>query len=244
MALLNLGNPNAVLRVEAYNLLAALCSSFNLSVQTSLWETSGLCIPKNTNNFIVSLSKKLAINNSNMTLEFLMEALHGIEKIKANLPGKQLSLNYITHWLPNLRLFCVPSNKPDYATNLEKAKEIIHLLTEFTIRETSVPLFLSAFSLLTNTHHYFHTHKMTGPAIQSQVWEVIGGVPEILDLVIDCLLERANDKKTGGISSTALSVIGDIFVSMASQNPRLVSGKIIAGLMKVSAVVCVVWGGG
>lgn len=138
MALLNLGNPNPVLRVEAYNLLAALCSSFNLSVQTSLWETSGLCIPKNTNNFIVSLSKKLATNNSSMTLEFLMEALHGIEKIKANLPGKQLSLNYITHWLPNLRLFCVPSNKPDYATNVEKTKEIIHLLTEFTIRETSV----------------------------------------------------------------------------------------------------------
>jgi len=63
MALLNLGNPNAVLRVEAYNLLAALCSSFNFSVQTALWETSGLCIPKNTNNFIVSLSKRLRQTN-------------------------------------------------------------------------------------------------------------------------------------------------------------------------------------
>lgn len=154
MALLNMGNPNAVLRVESYNLLAALCSSFNFSVQTALWETSGLCIPKNTNNFIVSLSKRLAANESHMTLEFLTEALHGIEKIKANLPGKQLSLNYITHWLPNLRLFCIPSNKPDYSANLEKTKEIIHLLTDFTIRETSVGC-TSSPSIISLTHFHF-----------------------------------------------------------------------------------------
>lgn len=74
---------------------------------------------------------------------------------------------------------------------------------------------------------------MTGPAIQTQVWEVIGSVPELLDVVIDCLFERATDKKAGGLASTALNVIGDIFVSMSAENPRLVSGKLIARLMNV-----------
>ena len=41
MALLNLGNSNHLLRVEAYGLLAALASSFNLSVQLDLWEVEG-----------------------------------------------------------------------------------------------------------------------------------------------------------------------------------------------------------
>eukprot|EP01087_Luapelamoeba_hula_P001442 TRINITY_DN1115_c0_g1_i1.p1 TRINITY_DN1115_c0_g1~~TRINITY_DN1115_c0_g1_i1.p1 ORF type:complete len:2561 (-),score=353.59 TRINITY_DN1115_c0_g1_i1:117-7799(-) len=211
MALLNLGNTNAELRVEAYNLLAALCSSFNLSVQSSLYETSGLCIPRNTSTFIESLSRKLAETSCNMTLEFLQEALHGIEKIKANLPGKQLSLNYITYWLPNLRLYVRPSPHPDALANMEKTRSIVTQFIEFTIRETS----------------------MTGPAIQAKVWEVIGQVPEVLDTVIDCLLERANDKKQGGPGSTSLFVIGDIFVSLASQNARLVAGKLLSKLLHV-----------
>jgi hypothetical protein len=75
--------------------------------------------------------------------------------------------------------------------------------------------------------------KMTGPTIQAKVWEVIGLDPDMFDLVIECLLERANDKKQGGLGSTSLNVIGDIFVSLATQNPRLVSGKLIAKLMGV-----------
>jgi neurofibromin 1 len=209
MALLNLGNTNAALRVEAYNLLASLCASFNLSVQMNLWETSGLSIPKNTNSFIVGLSKKLARTEGHMTLEFLIEALHGIEKIKANLPGKQLCLNYITHWLPNLRNFCLLTDKPESALNIDKTTQIIVMLMDFTIKETS----------------------MTGPAIQTKVWEVIGAVPELLDLVIEVLLARAFDRKQGGSGSTALSVIADVFVSMATRNARLVAGKLVARLL-------------
>jgi hypothetical protein len=221
MALLNLGNLNAVLRVESYNLLASLCASFNLSVQMSLWETSGLCIPKNTNGFIEGLSKRLASNETHMTLEFLMEALHGIEKIKANLPGKQLCLNYITYWIPNLRHFCLPTDRPDSAANIEKTTQIIQSLMEFTIRET----------------------PMMGPAIQTKVWEVIGTVPELLDLVIECLLSRAISDKKLNKDTTALSVIGDIFVSMAYRNPRLVSGKVIARILKLLAQTQGVKGG-
>jgi len=197
--------------MEAYNLLASLCASFNLSVQMNLWETSGLCIPKNTNSFIVGLSKKLARTEENMTIEFLMEALHGIEKIKANLPGKQLCLNYITHWLPNLRHFCLLTDKPESALNIEKTKQIVAMLMDFTIKETS----------------------MTGPAIQNRVWEVIGSVPELLDVVIEVLLARGFDRKQGGPGSTALSVIADIFVSMATRNTRFVAGKLIAHLLRL-----------
>ncbi len=77
------------------------------------------------------------------------------------------------------------------------------------------------------------TTQMTGPAIQTKVWEVVGSVPELLDLVIDSLLARAYDRKQGGLGSTALSVITDIFVSMATRNSRLVSGKVIAKLIRV-----------
>lgn len=211
MALLNLGNTNAALRVEAYNLLASLCASFNLSVQLHLWETSGLAIPRNTNSFIVGLSKKLARTEANMTLEFLIEALHGIEKIKANLPGKQLCLNYLTHWLPNLRDFCLLTDKSESALNIDKTTQIVAMLMDFTIKETS----------------------MTGPAIQTKVWEVIGAVPELLDLVIEVLLARAFDRKQGGSGSTALSVIADIFVSMATRNARLIAGKLLARLLRL-----------
>ncbi|KAL6048749.1 Neurofibromin 1 [Balamuthia mandrillaris] len=206
MALLNLGNPNAVLRVEAYNLLTALCSS-RLSAPIALWETAGLCIPRNTTNFTVTLSQRLAQTEPDITLEFLMEALHGMEKIKENLPGKQLCLSYMSHWISNLRLFCAPTNQPDSTVKIEKTTQIIKSFIEFTIKEAGI----------------------TGPAIQEKIWEVFGNVPEILDLTIDCLLERAEQKKQG----TALSVIGDMFVSMASCSPGLVAGKVIARLMKV-----------
>jgi hypothetical protein len=73
-----------------------------------------------------------------MTLEFLVEALHGFDKSKDSLPGKQLSLNYITYWLPNLRQFCLPSDKPEAAANLEKTKQIIHMLIDLTVKEISV----------------------------------------------------------------------------------------------------------
>lgn len=52
-----------------------------LPKSSHLYRNLGLCIPKNSTTFVVRVSEKLARTEINLTLEFLLECLHGIQKV-------------------------------------------------------------------------------------------------------------------------------------------------------------------
>lgn len=135
VALLNLGSTRGALRVAAYNMLTALCKNSNFSIKLQLLDVNGLCIPKNSTAFVVRVSEKLALTETNLTLEFLLECLHGISK--QNSPAaKYLVLDYMQPWLPNLALFC--QNNSESSEKYAKVVEVINNLIETTIRENNV----------------------------------------------------------------------------------------------------------
>ncbi len=61
---------------------------------------AGLCIPSNNTIFINSISKRLAMKEPQLTLEFLEECIQGFRN--SNIEMKHLCLEYMTPWLPNL----------------------------------------------------------------------------------------------------------------------------------------------
>eukprot|EP01088_Endostelium_zonatum_P001228 TRINITY_DN1152_c0_g1_i1.p1 TRINITY_DN1152_c0_g1~~TRINITY_DN1152_c0_g1_i1.p1 ORF type:complete len:2790 (-),score=689.70 TRINITY_DN1152_c0_g1_i1:4-8373(-) len=209
MALLNLGNTNNVLREESYRLLSSLCSHFRLAVHGELRDISGLCVPKNSAHLALGISRKLSEMEQQYTLDFLEEALHGLTRPSTNMQAKQFTLDYITYWLPNLQLYCTLSDDPDSQSKVEKVEKIIALLLDFTIKESG----------------------MTGP-ILSKVWEVMGSVHQVIPVVIEVLLSRTSQLNSG-LGTHPESVILDIFASLASPNPRLVSGNLIHRLLKL-----------
>ena len=205
MALLNLGSDSDELRVAAYNMLNSLCTNFQFSVQ--LHETEGLCIPKNSFAFIVSLSEKLAATELTLTLEFLFECLQGLSTSKPGPHLKHLVLDYMRPWLPNLSKFYRLTGDSDSTEKVAKTKEVIDSLIEFTINESQIATLILVI-----------------------VWETIGNVADILETVIDCLLEKAFKV---GATSPHLEVISSIMNSLASRNSKIVSGKLVNKLLNV-----------
>eukprot|EP01102_Stenamoeba_stenopodia_P013588 TRINITY_DN4434_c0_g1_i2.p1 TRINITY_DN4434_c0_g1~~TRINITY_DN4434_c0_g1_i2.p1 ORF type:complete len:1185 (-),score=326.97 TRINITY_DN4434_c0_g1_i2:1010-4282(-) len=203
MALLNLTNSTHSLRAAAYNLLCALCSTFGFSVQYQLLEANEICVPRDSSHFVIKLSKQLAETEPNLTLEFLLEALHGITK--CDKIARHQCLGYIKPWIPNLRLFCRSSGIPEANEKYLKTKEIINSFITLTLREG---------------------HEI-GPAIANLVWKRLGRVPELLDLVIELFIERITETKSW-IGTKTMEAIEDMAVALASQNPQLVAGKLLA----------------
>ncbi len=98
VALLNLGSTRINLRVAAYHMLTSLWKNANCSFNVQFLVVTGmnfifivffsytnyqlgLCIPKNCTAFVVKVSEKLARTETNLTLEFLLECLHGMSKV-------------------------------------------------------------------------------------------------------------------------------------------------------------------
>ncbi|RKO91665.1 hypothetical protein BDK51DRAFT_19343, partial [Blyttiomyces helicus] len=107
MALLNLGSDDANLRLASYNLLCALGSSFEFDVVNQLLTAKGLCIPSNNQDFVISISRRLAETEHALTLEFLLESIIGFSRSNKEL--KHFCLEYMTPWIPNLALFARPA---------------------------------------------------------------------------------------------------------------------------------------
>ena len=106
LALLNLGSTSASLRTSAYKLLSAVKDTFKLRIDRHLESSHDLCIPMNSSEFVVSVSKELAVNEPHLTLEFLSEVVAGFQQYTPAM--KQLCLMYMSPWLPNLARFFVP----------------------------------------------------------------------------------------------------------------------------------------
>jgi hypothetical protein len=62
------------------------------------------------------------------------------------------------------------------------------------------------------------------------IWETIGNVPDLIGTVLECCLEKAFKS---GVGSFQLEVICSIINTLASQNPKIVSGKLIHRLLSV-----------
>eukprot|EP01119_Soliformovum_irregulare_P019017 TRINITY_DN5943_c0_g1_i1.p1 TRINITY_DN5943_c0_g1~~TRINITY_DN5943_c0_g1_i1.p1 ORF type:complete len:2529 (-),score=855.67 TRINITY_DN5943_c0_g1_i1:42-7628(-) len=206
MALLNLGNEDAMLRLAAYNMLDALCQYFSFSA-VSLLRIEGLCIPTHSFHFIVTTSERLAATQHKLTLEFLLECLQGLGLAKASPQLKHLCLDYMRPWFPNLAKFYHLSADPGSAAQVAKTKQVIDSLISFTLKDKEIVTW-----------------------ILSTVWETVGTVTEILETVIDCIIEQG---LKSGIGSSELETLGAILTTLASQNSVLVSGKVIARVLQL-----------
>jgi neurofibromin 1 len=162
IALLNLGSLDPSLRSAAYNLLCALTQTFDLRIEGQLLESSGLCIPSNNTIFIKTISEKLALKESHLTLEFLEECIEGFRNSTIEL--KHLCLEYMTKWLPNLTRFC----KQNDDNKRMKVSMILDKLITLTIEEDDMY-----------------------PSIQAKIWSNVGQVSDLLDIVLDCFIKRS-----------------------------------------------------
>ncbi|EFY84834.1 putative neurofibromin [Metarhizium acridum CQMa 102] len=91
LALTNLSSPYHVLRLASYNLLGALCRSFDFGVSGRLVCNRDLAVPLEPTRFTVNISQELAQAEPQLTADFLTEFF------------KPLSLEYVAPWLPGLR---------------------------------------------------------------------------------------------------------------------------------------------
>ncbi len=109
LALLNLGSTSATLRTSAYKLLSAVKDTFKLRIDRHLESSHDLCIPMNSSDFVVGVSRELALKEPHLTLEFLSEVVAGFQQYTPAM--KQLCLMYMSPWLPNLSRFFAAMNE-------------------------------------------------------------------------------------------------------------------------------------
>lgn len=137
MALLNIGSNDPSLRLAAYNLLHTLSVTFHFEVGNQLLDARDLCLPANSTAFIVDISEKIALNQPNLTLEFLSECFMGFQK--SSDPLRYLCLDYMIPWLPNLSRFCQGSSS-DNDAGVVKTKEVLRNLIDLTVARTDVSI--------------------------------------------------------------------------------------------------------
>ena len=97
-----------------------------------------LCIPKNSAQFVISISEQLARSDPHLTVEFLSEVVAGFQQYTFAL--KQLCLAYMSPWLPILSRFVARSEgtTTSTCTEQEKVMKLIDLLVALTISEEEV----------------------------------------------------------------------------------------------------------
>ena len=93
-----------------------------------------LCIPKNSAQFVISISEQLARSDPHLTVEFLSEVVAGFQQYTFAL--KQLCLAYMSPWLPILSRFVARSEGA--TSEQEKVMKLIDLLVALTISEEEV----------------------------------------------------------------------------------------------------------
>ena len=207
MALLNLTVLSHSLRIAAYNLLVSLCSSFQFSIPSNFLEATDIAIPKNRRHFVMRISEELSSAEKHLTLEFLLESLHSVSK--ADYRSKVMVLDYMKPWISNLAANSVLSNNQESIIKIAKTKEILNELLEIHIQD-----------------------EQLAPAILTKVWKVIGAIPELIDLILNCIYDKCITLKNP-LGSKTMDAIEDIMITLASRNAQLVSGKIIHQLLSI-----------
>lgn len=99
-------------------------------------QTTDLCIPANSVDFIVSMSENLANSETHLTLEFLNECILGFNRSSTEPTRQLMTLDYMVPWLKNLVLFTlVPHGKEP-----SKVKDVIRSLIMITAEKSEVSL--------------------------------------------------------------------------------------------------------
>ncbi|KAI8085069.1 uncharacterized protein BX664DRAFT_266338 [Halteromyces radiatus] len=176
MALLNIGNDDPNLRLAAYNLLYSLNSFFRFDTGNQLLQAKDLCIPANNTDFIVSISKSLAVTETHLTFEFIQECVDGFKKSNQKL--RILCLDYLSPWLKNLALFCRGSDRD---SGLKKVKDLLRLLIDLTLDRPET---------------YKH--------VQAKVWGTLTEVDELINPVLDILIQFSIEKGVASPEAEAM----------------------------------------
>ncbi|KAI1178220.1 hypothetical protein F4777DRAFT_586841 [Nemania sp. FL0916] len=139
LALMNLAAPDQVLRIASYNLLGALCQAFEFKAASKFLCINDIHIPMDANQFIVNISKTLAQEEPQLTVDFLNEFFIGWDNFSDE--QKPLSLAYMAPWLPGLRT-SVLSDESDSERGKEKIATIFQKLIDSAVMDTSLSLAL------------------------------------------------------------------------------------------------------
>ena len=163
MALLNLGSSDGFLRTAAYNLLRCVIQTFDLKIEESLPEDPSeikvnLNDPVQNNLFIRRISEQLAVNAFHLTLEFLEECIRGFRNSE-DMGQKNLCLEYMTPWLPNLTRF---RKHPDHQKQKQRLDKIVDKLQTLTLDESE-----------------------TYPSFKAKIWCKIGQISDLVNTVLD-----------------------------------------------------------
>ena len=203
MALLNLTVNNYELRLSAYNLLVSLANTFSFKINSILLEGYDIAIPNNNKHFINKLSGELAESEASMTIEFLQQAIDGLNK--ADTLSQTAVLDYMKPWLlniPNL-LFQFRSE-----SDINKIKDLFNSIIALSIRE----------------------HNEIGPMILSKIWKTLGRIEsvELLEYLMECLISRTiTSSGVSCLGTKLMDCFEDIIVTLASKNRTFISGKIV-----------------
>ncbi|KAI0428177.1 GTPase [Xylaria sp. FL1042] len=139
LALMNLAAPDQALRIASYNLLGALCQAFKFKAASKFTRINEVHIPMDPNSFIINMSKTLALEEPQLTADFLNEFFVGWENFSDE--QKPLSLAYMAPWLPGLRTSLL-SDETDSERGKDKIAAIFQKLIDTAAVEPSLCLIL------------------------------------------------------------------------------------------------------
>ncbi|KAI3341615.1 GTPase [Ustulina deusta] len=139
LALLNLAARDQALRIASYNLLGALCQAFKFKAASKFTCSYDVHIPMDPNQFIINMSKTLALEEPQLTADFLNEFFVGWENFSEK--QKPLSLAYMAPWLPGLRASLL-EDESDSEKGKDKIAAIFQKLIDTAAVDSSLCLTL------------------------------------------------------------------------------------------------------
>ncbi|KAJ3425313.1 inhibitory regulator protein ira1-related [Anaeramoeba flamelloides] len=215
IALLNLGSQSEGLRKSSYNLLTALCNSFNFEMSNEMLETEGLSIPQSHTSFVVNLSKSIAQNEKHITLEFLNETSKHYNQ--ASSEGKHLCLEYISPWIINLKDFIkmnISNNNSNTNTTMITNGEDNNSIASKENKTLLVKKIIEDLLNITLRENKLY------PAILVHIWKSISLVNELFEIILDVFIEQSIKL---GIQTSESERIAQITVTVASTHKEIFS---------------------
>ncbi|RDB19915.1 Neurofibromin [Hypsizygus marmoreus] len=190
------------LRGAAYDLLGAVCTYLKYDKSPIVASQAGF-IPGDPSAFVTQLSEKIAGFAPQLTLDFIMEVVSGMEKTSKT--AQRIScIHYISPWMKNLALFSNPTSSL-YERSGARLRDCIRKLTEVS----------STYPEITST-------------IQRYIWAEVGKLdPVIIDVILDEIVRKATD---GGMGTRQCEAIAHAIASMSSIGVR---GRIYSKLRRV-----------
>ncbi|KAG5929992.1 hypothetical protein E4U42_003545 [Claviceps africana] len=188
LALTNLSSPYHVLRLASYNLLGALCRSFDFSSAGRLVCNKDLAVPLDPTRFIVSISRELAQTEPQLASDFLAEFFVSWESIPDE--QKPVSLEYVAPWLSSLRSTVLVADI-DGEKGREKVATLFRKLIEVAVLDQSLTYVL-----------------------ERSIWPSISQDELLLDIFIDELIKvglgYGNQPETLEILCSVMTGLGTI----------------------------------